>query len=108
MADATWATLLATDDYLRGVQCLARGLRENSAFPLLILVTDAVSEQTRALLEKEPGCSVRLVSGVDIRTADGSRVYTLFVCHGATPRLAGTGHQASSCRRDEICKPALC
>ncbi|KAL1522385.1 hypothetical protein AB1Y20_017375 [Prymnesium parvum] len=71
---ATWATLLASDDYLRGVQCLARGLRQvDSSFPLAVLVTEGVSASVRAAVAKEPGCIVRQAPAVQIPAADAAQ-----------------------------------
>ncbi|KAG8462827.1 hypothetical protein KFE25_001600 [Diacronema lutheri] len=61
----TWATLVTTDSYVRGVACLARSLRQaGSAHPLLVLATPNLSKASLAALESE-ACSVRVVPRFD-------------------------------------------
>ena len=73
MSAVTWATLLATDEYARGVLCLARSLREvASAYHLEVIVTPAVSAKVRSMIEREPGCRLRTCQRLDVPAADSA------------------------------------
>lgn len=57
-----WITLLSTDDYLPGIQALARSLkRAQTAYPLVVLMhkVDESNEVYRAVLNE--GCHVRFI-----------------------------------------------
>lgn len=54
-----WVTLLTTDSYLRGVQCLARALRlTDTCFSLVVLAARLSPESLDAL--RREGCEIRL------------------------------------------------
>ena len=56
-----WATLLTSPDYVVGVRALRASLaRVGSAYPLVVVVTDAVGADDRAVLEAD-GCLLREV-----------------------------------------------
>ena len=66
-----WATLLTTADYLVGVRALRASLaRVGSAYPLVVVVTDGVGADDRALLAAD-GCLLREVE--PIRPPSGLR-----------------------------------
>ncbi len=57
-----WITLLTQPAYLLGVRTLHQSLREvQSRYPLVVMVTDDIDAQTRAVLAAE-GCLVRTVA----------------------------------------------
>ncbi|KAJ1626429.1 nucleotide-diphospho-sugar transferase [Pavlovales sp. CCMP2436] len=62
-----WVTLLSTDSYLRGVQCLARALRAHrSRYPLVVMVTGSVGEDSCAALRAESNCTLRVVEYIRV------------------------------------------
>ncbi|WP_017345907.1 glycosyltransferase family 8 protein [Pantoea sp. A4] len=57
-----WATLLTQPNYLIGVRALQRSLRQSKTqWPLVVMVTDAISHADRELLQQE-GCLIHPVS----------------------------------------------
>jgi alpha-N-acetylglucosamine transferase len=59
-----WATLLTQPGYLVGVRTLQASLqRSGSAYPLVVMVTDAIDDRSRALLEAD-GCLLREVESL--------------------------------------------
>lgn len=61
-----WVTLLSTDSYLRGVQCLARALRSvGSRYELIVMVTGSVGEASMDALRAE-SCVIRAVDYVRV------------------------------------------
>ncbi|MHA3702189.1 glycosyltransferase family 8 protein [Jatrophihabitans sp. YIM 134969] len=59
-----WVTLLTQPNYLAGVRTLRASLTESgSTAPLVVMVTDGIDADSRALLERE-GCLVRPVEPV--------------------------------------------
>lgn len=68
-AARAWVTLLSTDSYLRGAQCLARALRATGThFPLVAIVTGGVSDASARALQEE-GCLVRREPAVRLPAA---------------------------------------
>ncbi|WP_305001766.1 glycosyltransferase family 8 protein [Salinibacterium soli] len=65
-----WVTLLTQPEYVVGVRALRASLEASgSSIPLVVMVTEAISEQTRRLLSDE-GCMLRDVA--PLRPAGGS------------------------------------
>ncbi|KAG8470768.1 hypothetical protein KFE25_009189 [Diacronema lutheri] len=61
-----WVTLLSTDSYLRGVQCLARALRSvGSRYELVVMVTGSVGDESMDALRAEQ-CSIRVIEYVRV------------------------------------------
>lgn len=61
-----WVTLLSTDSYLRGVQCLARALRAvRSRYELVVMVTGTVGEASMRALRAE-ACTTRVMEYVRV------------------------------------------
>jgi alpha-N-acetylglucosamine transferase len=59
-----WATLLTQPGYLAGVRTLNASLRRSgSAYPLVVMVTDAIDDRSRAVLEDD-GCLLRDVESL--------------------------------------------
>jgi hypothetical protein len=62
-----FVSLLSTDSYLRGVQCLARGLRaSHSRFPLIVMTTGSVTDACVDELRAELGVEIRAVEYVHV------------------------------------------
>ena len=61
-----WATLLTTQSYAVGVKALAHSLVDNcdTEYPLIIMVTDALTETAVAELSQLPGAEVRLMAAL--------------------------------------------
>jgi alpha-N-acetylglucosamine transferase len=75
-AHGAWVTLLTREDYGRGARVLWRSLQDvGTAYPLVVMVTDGVSIETRDQLTAD-GCQVLEVDRVDPPGgADGGHSY---------------------------------